>query len=597
MYLKKRVRRKDGKEHTSWSVAESCRVGGRVVQRHVLYLGELSESQCDGWKKRLEVFDERSGEARQMSLFPEGRGGAAHAAPADSEECERVEVRLSGMRLERPRQFGGCWLADTLWKRLGLDGFFEQRLGESRKGTEWERVLRTLVAYRLLAPGSEWRLHRQWFAATAMADILGSDSSVAQQDTLYRCHDLLLEHKEALFRHLHARWADLFDADYEVLLYDLTSTYFECDAPADPADPRRFGYSRDRRRDCVQVVVALIVTPDGLPLAYEMHPGNTSDKTTLGEMMAAIQARYGAARRVWIMDRGIPTEETLQAMRESDPPIHYLVGTSKSRLDEMDAALLAQPWTKIRDQLRVKKLDTDGDTYVLAESAPRAGKEGAMRRRDLRDYIARLKELAAFKRPPKRDKMLLLLGKAQQKAGKLATSLVDVEVTRSGRLRWRLDKERLRLVLRREGRYLLRTNLPDLPGETLWSHYMQLVHVEEAFRTLKGELGLRPVHHRLPERIEAHLFIAFLAYCLQTTLCQLLRSHAGGLTPRSVIEKLSAIQMLDVRIPTADGRELLLRRHTEPDSDQRLLLALLDLQLPAQPPPKIYNPTTEKITT
>jgi hypothetical protein len=588
MYLKCRKRRKDGKVHSNWSVQESRRVGGRVVQRHVLYLGELSESQKKGWEKVIEVIDGRSGRPAQMSLFPAtgAEPGPATGAPG----WERVEVNLSAVRIERPRQWGGCWLADETWRRLGLDEFFAEKLGGSRKGTEWEKVLRSLVAYRLLAPGSEWRLHRHWFGTTALEDILGVDAGVAQKDTLYRCHDLLLGHKDALFAHLRRRWADLFGAGYEVLLYDLTSTYFECDAPDPAADPRRFGYSRDRRGDCVQVVIALVVTPEGLPLAYEMLPGNTADKATLGAMIDTIHRRHGKAGRIWVMDRGIPTEETLEAMRQSDPPVHYLVGTPKSRLKKFEAALAELPWTKVKGELRVKHVERDGETYIYTESPDRTAKERAIRRRALKAHIRRLRQLCA---PPARartrDDTLLLLGKAQQKAGRAAASLIEATVAPDGSLHWRLDKEKLRAAIRREGRYLLRTNLADHQPDALWRHYMQLVHVEEAFRTLKGDLSLRPVHHRLPHRIEAHLFIAFLAYCILTTLRQQLRAHAPGLTPRSLIEKLSSILMLDLHVPATDGRRLLLTRRSEPDSDTRLLLHLLGLRLPPQPPPKVYH--------
>ena len=312
MFLKCSERRKDGKIHRSWSVVESHRyAGGKIAQRHVLYLGEINDSQRLAWERSLAVFDEPSGETRQLALFPVDRTPPTDGTPA-------VQVRLDALRLEHPRQWGACWLADQLWRTLHLDDFFGARLPISRKDTDWEKVLRVLVIYRLLAPGSEWRLHRHWFSTTALPDLLGVDARAAQDDTLYRCHDLLLPHKEELFAHLRQRWSDLFGARYEVLLYDLTSTYFECDVPTDETDPRRFGHSRDRRGDCVQVVVALVVTPEGLPLAYEMLPGNTADKTTLRDMLATIRRRFGAAERIWIMDRGIPTEEILTELRAVD---------------------------------------------------------------------------------------------------------------------------------------------------------------------------------------------------------------------------------------------------------------------------------------
>jgi hypothetical protein len=586
VFLKCRQRRKDGKIHRSWSIVESRRYdGGKVAHRHVLYLGELNDSQRIAWQRTLAVIDERTGESRQMALFPVETNRAA-PPPATAAQVEALQVRLDGLRLSRPRQWGACWLGDLLWQRLQLDTFFAPRLGRSREGTDWEKVLRVLTLYRLISPGSEWRLHRHWFDSTALPDLLGVDARIAQDDTLYRGHDDLLAHKDALFAHLRERWADLFNASYEVLLYDLTSTYFECDVPASPDDPRRFGHSRDRRSDCVQVIVALVVTPEGLPLAYEMLPGNTADKTTLRDMLALVQKRHGQAQRVWVMDRGIPTEEVLAEMRAATPPVHYLVGTPKGRLTKLEARLTERPWVEVRGQLRVKSLAENGETYVYTESPARVQKERAMRRRALKKYWRRLGELAALKSPV-RDDVLIKLGQAREQAGRTAANLVEVAVDADGRLTRRLDRAGLRQARRREGRYLLRTNLADTAPDTLWRYYMQLAAVEESFRTLKGDLGLRPIYHQKPARIEAHLFVAFLAYCLSTTLRQQLRGLAGGLMPRTVLEKLSGLMMLDVSLPTVDGRELVLARRTEPEPDVMLLLAQLGLELPAQPPPRI----------
>lgn len=582
MFLKCRQRRKDGKTHRSWSIVESRRyAGNKVAHRHVLYLGEINDSQRVAWERTIAVIDERDGEARQLALFPADR------TPPPG-EVDTLQVRLSELSLENPRQWGACWLGDQLWQQLRLDTFFGARLPASREGTEWEKVLRILTIYRLLSPGSEWRLHRHWFGTTALGDLLGVDARAVQDDTLYRALDLLLEHKEALFTHLHERWRDLFGARYEVLLYDLTSTYFECDVPAAESDPRRFGYSRDKRGDCVQVVIALVVTPEGLPLAYEMLPGNTADKTTLRGMLATISRRYGEAERIWVMDRGVPTEEILAELRTATAPVRYLVGTPKGRLTRYEAALAERPWQDVRPELRVKLLPSEGELYVLAESGARIDKERSMRRRQLKTYWKRLDELQ--KQAPPRDTLLKKLGAAQDRAGRIAVSLVEVEVNQAGALRYRLDREKLRAVRRREGRYLLRTNMAADDPALIWRCYMQLCHVEEAFRTLKGDLGLRPIFHRNPERIEAHLFVAFLAYCLMTSLRQQLRGHAVGLMPRVVLEKLATIQMLDVSVPTTDGRELLLVRHTEPSGDVALLLEHLNLTLPPQPPPKIRYP-------
>jgi hypothetical protein len=586
MFLKCRLRRKDGKTHRSWSIVESRRYSGnKVAHRHVLYLGEINDSQRLAWERTIDVIDERDGETRQMALFPADR-----AVPPGG--VDAIQVRLSELKLENPRQWGACWLADELWQRLHLDGFFGERLPESREGTDWEKVVRILAIYRLLSPGSEWRLHRHWFYTTALADLLGVDGRAVQDDTLYRGMDLLLEHKEALFGHLRDRWRDLFGARYEVLLYDLTSSYFECDEPADEADPRRFGYSRDKRGDCVQVVIALVVTPEGLPLAYEMMPGNTADKTTLRGMLATIARRYGQAERIWVMDRGIPTEEILEELRACDSHVRYLVGTPKGRLTRMESALADKPWQQVRPEMRVKLLPSEGEVYVLAESAARTSKERGMRQRRLKAYWKRLGELRS--QEPPRDTLLKKLGAAQDRAGRVATGLVEVEVSAAGALSYRLDREKLRIARRREGRYLLRTNMTADDPALIWHCYRQLCQVEEAFRTLKGDLGLRPIFHKKPERIEAHLFVAFLAYCMMTTLRQQLRGHAAGLMPRVVLEKLATIQMLDVAVPTTDGRELLLVRHTEPSTDVALLLEKLDLTLPAQPPPKIRYPAPKQ---
>jgi hypothetical protein len=417
MFLRAKARKKDGKVHRYWSVVENRRVADdRVVQRQVLYLGEINDAQRAAWCRCIEVFDEDRAAAAQMALFPEDR-----VAPQLA--CEVVQVRLDALALRRPRQWGACWLACTLWDLLGLDSFWLPRLLPSRKGTRWLNVLKVLTAYRLIDPGSEWRLHRQWYDRSAMGDLLGEDFSVAASDTLYRCLDKLVAHKEALFSYLHERWVELFDARFEVLLYDLTSTYFECDPPA--SGKRRFGYSRDKRFDCVQVVIALIVTPEGFPLGYEVLPGNTLDNQTLKDALTKIETRYGKAERVWVMDRGIPTEATLALMRESTPPVHYLVGTPKGRLTKLEKAFLAKPWAQVRDEVEVKLLAEDAETYVLASSARRRMKEQSMRQRRLRRLCKRLHELQA--QAPTRDQLLLKIGAAKKEAGR-AFSLVKIHL-------------------------------------------------------------------------------------------------------------------------------------------------------------------------
>ena len=579
MFVRKTERRKDGKTHLYWSVVENRRLDtGRVVQRHVLYLGEINSSQAEAWRKAIEVFDENAGRPRTLALFPEDRCTLAEGGDV-------IRLRLSEMRLRRPRQWGACWLAGVLWRELRLDRFWTERLPRSRKGTRWDQVLQVLATYRLIAPGSEWRLHRQWFLDSAMADLLGADFGLAEAHKLYACHDRLLAHKQALFSHLTERWRDLFNASFDVLLYDLTSTYFEVNA-SDLAEgsKRRHGYSRDKRPDCPQLVIALVVTPEGLPLAYEVLPGNTADSRTLRSFLEKIESQYGKARRVWVMDRGVPTEEVLAEMRASDPPVQYRVGTPKGRLTRLEKQLVGKPWCKAREGVEVKLLAQDDELYVFAQSADRVSKERAMRRRQLKWLWARLKKLSEM--DISREERLMKLGAARSKAPS-AWRLVKTDVDKTGALAYALDRDKLRKVRHREGRYLLRTNLTGDDPATLWQYYIQLVAVEEAFRNLKGDLAIRPVFHRDEKRIEAHIFIAFLAYCLQITLTRRLHSLAPGLTARSALAKFAAVQMIDVHLPTTDGREIILTRTTEPEPDLRLLIDRMKLQLPAQPPPKI----------
>jgi transposase len=580
MFLRSKVRRKDGKQHRYWSIVENTRLtGGRVVQRHVLYLGEINDSQELAWRRSIEVLEDGETRPRTLSLFPEDRCEGLLA------DASIVRVKLAELRLSRPRQWGACWLALMLWRELELDVFWGKRLGMSRKGTRWDKVLFVLVAYRLLAPGSEWRLHREWFLRSALADLLGEDAGLAEIHKLYRCHDQLLVYKQAVFDHLAARWRDLFNISYDVLLYDLTSTYFEADPPFPEGDKRRFGYSRDHRPDCVQVVIALVVTPEGLPLAYEVLPGNTSDKTTLRGFLERIERQYGKARRVWLMDRGIPTEEVLAEMRAAEPPVFYLVGTPKGRLTRLQKHLIDKPWQEARPGVHVKLLPQDGELYVFTQSRDRVAKERAMRRRQLKRLWARLKQISAMTLT--REELLMKLGAARDQS-RAAWRLVVVEVAAdSAAFTYRLERTKLRQARSREGRYLLRTNLAEEDPAELWNLYLLLVMVEEAFKTLKGDLAIRPIFHHREARIEAHVFIAFLAYCLHVTLGRRLHALAPGLTPRSVLEKFVAVQMIDVHLPTTDGRELLLTRYTEPEPELKLLLNKLKLDLPAQPPPKI----------
>jgi len=495
MFLRATIRWKDGKQHRYWSVVESRRVAGkRVVQRPLLYLGEINDSQRAAWRKSIAVLEDGAAEPRTLSLFPDDR--VEGLLP----DASIVRLRLSELSLRRPRQWGACWLALHLWEELHLDQFWLPRLPVSRKGTRWDHVLFVLTAYRLIAPGSEWRLYRQWFAGTALGDLLGTDADLAEIHKLYACHDRLLAHKDALFQHLQQRWRDLFNADFDVLLYDLTSTYFEANPPFPAGDKRRFGYSRDHRPDCVQVVIALVVTPDGLPMAYEVLAGNTNDSRTLRDFLARIERLYGKARRIWLMDRGIPTEAVLAEMRASDPPVQYLVGTPKGRLTRLRQRLLQLPWQQARPGVQVKLLAEGNELYVFAESEARVAKERAMRQRQLKWLWARLKQLAEM--DLSREELLMRLGAARARAPS-AWRLVVVKVAAEGtNFTFRLDRAKLRRARLREGRYLLRTNLPKDDPAKLWDYYIRLVEVEQAFKTLKGDLAIRPVFHqtRSPDR-------------------------------------------------------------------------------------------------
>ena len=584
MFLRSIHRKKDGKDHRYFSIVENQRLAAnKTVQRTVLYLGEINDQQQAAWRTTLLVFDEQQRDYSELSLFPDDR-----EIPADA--VDGLQVKLSGLELRRPRVFGSCWLACELWRQLGLDEFWSVRLSGGRETVSWEKVLRLLVVNRLLAPGSEFRVHRQWYLSTAMDTLLQTDFSVAEKDRLYRCLDRLLEHKADLFLHLRQKWADLFHAEFEVLLYDLTSTYFEGEMEDNPKARR--GYSRDGRPDCLQVVIALVITPDGFPLAYEVMNGNTSDRGTLRDFLDLIEKRYGKAKRTWIMDRGIPTEETLQVMRDPARATFYLVGTPRGKIKKYEKAWLNLPWQQVRESVDVKLFEQDGELYVLARSSGRKEKENAIRRKRLARLLWTLRAMR-HSLPP-RDSLLMRLGAAKTKAGR-AFGFVQIRVpaktetvTRST-FQFRVDKKKLQAAEQRDGHYLLRSNLTAENPEVLWTLYVQLTQIEAVFRSLKSELGIRPIYHQLEHRADAHILIAFLAYCLQITLKHRLLVHAPGLTPAAVLENLATIQMIDVWIPTVDGRRLLLPRYTQPSADTRILLEKLNLALPSQPPPRITS--------
>lgn len=585
MFLRSTNQKKDGKSHRYYSVVENQRVSGdKTVQHTVLYLGEINDSQQTAWRRTLEVFDEEKQQTRNLSLFPDDK-----EVPADT--LDSLQVNLAGLELRRPRAFGNRWLANELWRQLGLTEFWQERLPAGREDVGWEKVLRLLVVNRLLEPGSEFRVHRHWFVESAMDELLEADFAVAGKDRLYRCLDRIVEHKRELFVHLKQKWAELFAADFEVLLYDLTSTYFE--GGMEECDKAKRGYSRDSRPDCVQVVIAPIVTPDGFPLAYEVMDGNTSERKTLQPFLDRIEKAYGQARRVWVMDRGIPTEATLKKMRERN--ISYLVGTPKGSIDKHEKQWLELPWKQVRDSVQVKLYEHQEELYVLARSDGRQAKEIAIRRKRL---VRLLRKLRAMRRSlPGRDQLLLRVGAAKKEAGRafgfvtITLPAATETVTRTS-FHFCVDKIKLRQAQRRDGHYLLRSNLTAEDPAVLWTRYIQLTNIEAAFRSLKSDLGLRPIHHRLERRVEAHIFVAFLAYCLQVTLKNSLRNQAPGLSPQTVMEKLATIQMIDAWIPTRDNRWLVMPRYTQPSQEVQILLDRLRMELPKQPPPRIKVPAT-----
>lgn len=589
MFLRENKRSKNGKTHRYFSIVENRRTrGGQSTQRQVLYLGEINDSQQQAWRRTLEVFDEDRGQYCQLSLFPDDR-------PLPPDALNSIHVRLDQMQLRRPRSYGDCWLGCWLWDRLQLSSFWNSQLIDARGEVPWTKVLQLLVINRLIDPGSELAIHRHWFLRSAMDELLEVDFAVAAKDRLYRCLDRILQHKDALCQFISQQWKTLFDSSFDVLLYDLTSTYFEGLCQQNPK--ARHGYSRDGRGDCRQVVIALVITPDGLPLAYEVMAGNTADNSTLKEFLAKIEALYGKARRTWIMDRGIPTEATLRQMRDSGT--QYLVGTPRSMLGKLDQRFAELPWHQVHEAMSVKLIEHEGELYVLAHSDARQQKEKAMRRRRFKAYARGLHGLRRRCREGQRarisrDTLLGKLAVLKKEAGRLSAA-IKVHVPEEGQVpslnnfRYELDASAYRQALEQDGSYILRSNTIQQDASTMWSMYMQLVRIESAFKSLKSDLAIRPIWHQNQSRVEAHIFVAFMGYCLIAMLGKYLQSAAPGLSPRAVLEQLSSIQMLDVCLPTSDGRWLIMPRYTEPEPQHLMLLEQLKLTLPAQPPPRIRS--------
>lgn len=592
MFLRSHGRKKDGKEHIYWSLVETVRTPDGPRQKTLCYLGELNNSAQARWLTTVEVFNDQ-GEAQQLKLFP------SHVEPPLGDP-QVARVVLDKVRLERTRQFGACFLGLELWKRLELDRFFEQAVDGEAADVPWSRVAALLAINRLCAPGSELAIEQRWYPSTAMDDLLEIEEGKINDTRLYRCLDRILPHKTKLERHLKNRYGELFGAEFDVLLYDLTSTYVEGAAEKNPMVRR--GYSRDHRPDCEQLVIALIVNNEGFPFSYETFDGNRTDVSTMETILRMVERKYGKARRIWVFDRGIVSEENLAAIRKRGG--QYLTGTPRSQMKRFEAELLKEDWTQVRPEVEVRKVAVPQgeETYILCRTAGRKEKEKAIRNRfssSMEKALKGLEKTIAAGRLKDRNKMERRLGKIQARHPQV-NDLYDVALkdTPEGvRLFWQIKEDRKNWRESREGVYLLRTNLQAETAEELWAKYMQLTEAEASFRALKSELSIRPLFHQLEPRVKAHVMVAFLGYALWVTLKHLLMrrpalapkpsasgvENAQPMTPMRAIALLSTFQSADIVLPTTDGREIRLRRITEPTAEQKLLLRQLGINLPEHP--------------
>ena len=579
MFLRRNDRQKDGKGHTYWSLVETVRTPDGPRQRTLCYLGELNGSAQARWLKTIEVFNEQ-GESHQLKLFP-----SDVAAPEDDAAVARV--RLDKVRLERSRRFGDCFLGLELWKRLELDGFWEALLDRPDDAAEvpWSRIAALLAVNRLCAPGSELAIEERWYPATALDDLLGIEEGKINDTRLYRCLDRLLPHKTQLERHLTGRYGELFRAEFDVLLYDLTSSYVEGAAEKDPM--MRRGYSRDHRSDCKQVIIALIVNGEGFPLSYETFDGNRADVTTVEAVLRMVERKYGRARRVWVFDRGVVSEENLEALRRRGG--QYLVGTPRSKLKQFERQLLEGGWEQVRPDVEVKLVPTPQgeETYILCRSTARQAKEQAIHSRfstRMERALTALQKRVGEGQLKDRNKIERRLGKIQARHPQVA-DLYEVGVTEKDgalALQWQALEGRQTWQRAREGAYLLRTNLPPDKPESLWKNYIQLTEAEAAFRALKSELSIRPIFHQLERRAKAHILVAFLGYALWVTLKHLLIRNRSAFSPAKALALLGTLISADIVLPTTDGREIRLRRVTTPSAEQKQLLDQLGITLPSR---------------
>jgi transposase len=583
MFLKRLERRKSGKGHTYWALVESIRTARGSRHRVVAYLGELRKSEKNGWAQLCRRL--RKEERPSASLFDPPH----YDEPADDEP---VWVKLRDIHLERLRDFGDIWLALGLWRMLGLDRLLAARMLAGQEEVPWPTVAAILTMARFCEPSSELHIADTWYRRTALEDLLGVDVEAVHTTRLYQGLDVLLPHKEAIERHLKQRLGDLFDLEYDLLLYDVTSTYFEGECLSNPQAQR--GHSRDQRPDCKQVCIGLVVTTDGIPLGYEVFAGNTSDCRTVQTIVETMEAKHGRAKRIWVMDRGMLSEANLKFLRERGGS--YIVGTPRAMLRQFEKHLTAKDWTEVQAGVEVKLVaGPEGtETFVLARSADRREKEKAIHQRFLERMEAKLAKLQAAAQSGRlRDSAVAhqRLGRLKERYWRVAAAF-EVTIAAiprpSGKARlsiaWKRNPRWADWAALAEGCYLLRTNLSASDPATLWKQYIQLVEAEWAFRITKDELEIRPVWHQNPERVQAHILVCFLAYVLWKTLAQWMRRSGLGEAPRTLMEEFAKIKSGDVvlKAQRTDGRsaDIRLRCVTTPDAAQKVLLNRLGLTLP-----------------
>lgn len=573
MYLRHSNVKRGEKNHTYWRLVRSVRREGKVVQETVAQLGELD---AQGRADAKLLCKQITGRAEQIELWEE------------KPTSQTVTVQLDRLRVERGRDFGDVWLGWVLWKALQLDDLCASLIPEGKELVAWPAMAAVLVIARLCEPSSELHIADDWYRRTALEDILDLPSPRVNDDRLYRALDHLVPHKEAIEQHLRKRMGELFSVEYDLLLYDVTSTYFE--GGAENNDLAARGHSRDHRPDCKQVCIALVVTREGLPLGYEVFPGNKSDMTTVKQIVESMEKRFGVAQRVWVMDRGMGSEANVKWLNQTGR--RYLIGTPKATMKAWrDDILDARGWTAIREGLEVKLCSKEKETYVLCRSTDRAKKENAMHDRfakRIEESLIRIeRRLSRAKKPVDRGSLERqigrLLGSNQRAAARYRIQLLSDD-TRPAKLRvaWSLHSESSDWARESAGCYVLRTNVTDWTAEELWRTYIQLTQAEAAFRIQKNDLSIRPIWHQKSERVQAHILVCFLAYVLWKTLEQWQKRASLGNSPRTILEELHRIQSTDVVLPVAGDarRELRIRCIVRPDAAQAALLDRLGLRLP-----------------